>query len=91
MSISTPPTPLSMPVLTDRFPVTPHPHSRPWVQPPTLLWWVPREHIGFALDTIAYGGLGLSAILVVLVAGNAVIFVTLWVLYHSMVNVGQRW
>ena len=58
---------------------------------PTLLWWVPREHIGFALDAIAYAGLGLSAILVVLGAGNAVIFVTLWALYHSLVNVGQRW
>ena len=58
---------------------------------PTLLWWVPKEHVGFALDAIAYAGLGLSAILVVLGAGNAVIFATLWVLYHSLVNVGQRW
>lgn len=58
---------------------------------PTLLWWVPKEHIGFALDAISYAGLGLSAILVVLGAGNAVIFATLWVLYHSLVNVGQRW
>ena len=58
---------------------------------PTLLWWVPKEHVGFALDGIVYAGLGLSAILVILGAGNAVIFATLWALYHSLVNVGQRW
>lgn len=55
------------------------------------MWWVPEEDTDTALDSIAYGGLALSAILVVLGAGNVVIFTGLWILYHSLVNVGQRW
>ena len=58
---------------------------------PTLLWWVDEEHTDVALDSVAYAGLALSAVTVVLGAGNVVIFTTLWVLYHSLVNVGQRW
>ena len=45
----------------------------------------------FALDAVAYGGLVLSGFLIVWGAGNAVIFALLWALYHSLVNVGQRW
>ena len=44
-----------------------------------------------ALDYIAYTGMALSAILIILGAGNAVIFALLWVLYHSLSSVGQRW
>ena len=44
-----------------------------------------------AFDCIAWSGLALSAALVVLGSGNAVIFAVLWVLYHSLVNIGQRW
>ena len=44
-----------------------------------------------ALDCVAYVGLGLSAVLMLLGAGNAIIFTALWLLYHSLVNVGQRW
>ena len=58
---------------------------------PTVLWWVEEENIDTALDCIAYAGMGLSAILVILGAGNAVIFSLLWILYHSLSNVGQRW
>ena len=58
---------------------------------PTILWWVPEENTDFALDCIASAGMGLSALLVVLGAGNSVIFAVLWMLYHSLVNVGQRW
>ena len=58
---------------------------------PTLLWWVKEEDTDVALDYIAYVGLILSGLLVVWGAGNAVIFTILWALYHSLVNVGQRW
>ena len=58
---------------------------------PTLLWWVSEENMDFALDTIAYIGLALSGFLVLWGAGNAFIFALLWMLYHSLVNVGQRW
>ncbi len=58
---------------------------------PTLLWWVPEESTDIALDAIALVGLGLSSLLVLLGSGNVVVFATLWALYHSLVNVGQRW
>ncbi len=58
---------------------------------PTLLWWVPEESTDIALDAIALVGLGLSCLLVLLGSGNAVVFAALWALYHSLVNVGQRW
>ena len=58
---------------------------------PSVLWWVPEEATDVALDAMAYTGLGLSTLVLVLGAGNAVTFTALWVLYHSIVNVGQRW
>ena len=58
---------------------------------PTLMWWVAEQDTDLALDCTAYAGLALSAVLVVLGAGNAVVFTILWMLYHSLVNVGQRW
>ena len=58
---------------------------------PSLLWWVEGESMDSALDVIAYAGLVLSGFLVVWGAGNAVVFALLWLLYHSIVNMGQRW
>ena len=58
---------------------------------PSLLWWVAEHDMDFALDVIAYTGLVLSGTLIILGAGNALLFLCLWVLYHSLVNVGQRW
>ena len=58
---------------------------------PSLLWWVSAENMDTALDSIALAGLALSGFLVIWGAGNAVLFTLLWVLYHSLVNVGQRW
>ena len=63
---------------------------------PSLLWWAGPGaggggNIDSALDAIACAGLALSGFLVVWGAGNAVVFTLLWVLYHSLVNVGQRW
>lgn len=58
---------------------------------PSVMWWVSEEATDLALDAVAYTGLCLSSLLLVLGAGNAVIFATLWLLYHSIVNVGQRW
>lgn len=58
---------------------------------PTLLWWVPNDYLDSALDCTAYIGLSLSAILVIAGSGNVIIFASLWTLYHSISNVGQRW
>lgn len=58
---------------------------------PSLLWWVDPASLDIGLDALAWIGLALSGIVTVLGTGNAVIFGTLWILYHSIVNVGQRW
>ncbi|TKS90138.1 Lipase maturation factor 1 [Collichthys lucidus] len=43
------------------------------------------------LDGIALAGMALSAFVLVTGMANMVIMVTLWVLYHSLVSVGQLW
>ncbi|HVH99911.1 MAG TPA: lipase maturation factor family protein [Enhygromyxa sp.] len=54
---------------------------------PTLLWF---DHSDVSLRAIAIAGLVISA-LVVLGLENAFAFVLLWILYLSIVHVGQRW
>ena len=58
---------------------------------PTFFWWVPVEHLDIALDISAYIGLIVSLVLIVLGAGNVLLFAVLWILYHSLSNIGQRW
>lgn len=58
---------------------------------PTLFWWVPSEHLDLALDVSASVGLVLSLLLVVLGAGNVLVFFVLWALYQSLINIGQKW
>lgn len=58
---------------------------------PTLLWWVSDDDIDQALDIIAWCGLLLSAVVIVTGSSNVIISSLLWLLYHSLVNVGQRW
>ena len=57
----------------------------------TLLWWVDDNDIDRALDVIAWCGLLLSAVTIVMGSCNVIISSSLWLLYHSLVNVGQRW
>eukprot|EP00112_Aurelia_sp_Birch-Aquarium-sp1_P001317 Seg1139.5 transcript_id=Seg1139.5/GoldUCD/mRNA.D3Y31 product="Lipase maturation factor 1" protein_id=Seg1139.5/GoldUCD/D3Y31 len=60
---------------------------------PSILLFMPSQgdSMDWSLDVIAYIGLGLA--LVVLISGccSIVIMFVLWILYHSLVNVGQRW
>ncbi|KAK3606108.1 hypothetical protein CHS0354_006472 [Potamilus streckersoni] len=59
---------------------------------PTLLWLFDYEkYLDNLLDCIAYGGLALSGFLIINGGANWIVMLTLWVLYHSLVNVGQRW
>ena len=58
---------------------------------PTVLWWVNDDDIDQALDVIAWCGLSLSAVVMVMGSSNVIISSLLWLLYHSLVNVGQRW
>ena len=58
---------------------------------PTLLWFVEEQQIDFWLDAIAWSGVILSSTVLILGASNITIMLTLWLLYHSLVNVGQNW
>ena len=60
-------------------------------QRPTLLWFVPFEQFYSVLDLITIGGLGLSALLMVLGRANGVVLFLLWIFYFSIDTVGQRW
>uniref|UniRef100_UPI00358E9A0F lipase maturation factor 1 isoform X2 n=1 Tax=Myxine glutinosa TaxID=7769 RepID=UPI00358E9A0F len=59
---------------------------------PTLLWFFDYEHsINWSLDFIAVLGLVLSSFVLLTGRANMPLMATLWVLYHSLVNVGQVW
>lgn len=58
---------------------------------PTLLLLTDKNKIDEHLDILAYTGLLFSGIIVLSGCANMIIMASLWVLYHSIVNVGQRW
>jgi len=59
---------------------------------PTLLWlWEPWDRVDSALDGIALAGISLSTLVFITGSANAPLMASLWLLYHSLVNVGQRW
>ena len=58
---------------------------------PSILWFLDWSHMDANLDGIALVGMALSASVLVTGMANMVIMATLWVLYHSLVNVGQLW
>ncbi|XP_060599911.1 lipase maturation factor 1-like [Ruditapes philippinarum] len=63
-----------------------------FLQVPSLLWLFDYgEVLDELLDYIAYAGLGLSTFLIINGGANWFIMFALWALYHSLVNVGQRW
>ncbi|XP_064466126.1 lipase maturation factor 1-like [Ornithodoros turicata] len=60
-------------------------------QVPSILWFFNFEDIDFYLNAIAMAGFLLSSTVAITGAANAVTMLVLWILYHSIVNVGQRW
>ncbi|KAE8284534.1 Lipase maturation factor 1 [Larimichthys crocea] len=58
---------------------------------PSILWLLDWSDMDANLDGIALAGMALSAFVLVTGMANMVIMVTLWVLYHSLVSVGQLW
>ncbi|XP_071533654.1 lipase maturation factor 1-like isoform X3 [Panulirus ornatus] len=59
---------------------------------PTLLWLAePWNEVNPWLDGLAVVGMVVSSIVMVFGAANMFIMVLLWILYHSLVAVGQRW
>ncbi|KAL5020902.1 hypothetical protein ScPMuIL_000057 [Solemya velum] len=58
---------------------------------PSILWFFDYHNdLNQLLDYCAYGGLVLSGFVIILGASNWFIMFSLWILYHSIVNVGQR-
>ncbi|XP_032281416.1 lipase maturation factor 1 isoform X1 [Phoca vitulina] len=58
---------------------------------PTVLWLLDWSHMDSNLDALALLGLGVSSFVLVTGCANIVLMATLWVLYMSLVNVGQIW
>lgn len=58
---------------------------------PSVLWFLDWSDMDANLDGIALVGMALSGFVLVTGMANMVIMFTLWVLYHSLVNVGQLW
>ncbi|XP_033117736.1 lipase maturation factor 1-like isoform X2 [Anneissia japonica] len=58
---------------------------------PTLLWFTEWKNVDYWLDSIAYAGLMLSGFIILTGCANMIMMAGLWILYHSLVNVGQRW
>jgi hypothetical protein len=59
---------------------------------PTLLWlWEPWEKVDGVLDGIATVGLVVSALVLITGGANVPVMASLWLLYHSLVGVGQQW
>lgn len=59
---------------------------------PSLIWLIDYEkNLDKFLDYTAYVGLALSVVVVVVGSANCFIMLSLWALYHSIVNVGSTW
>ncbi|CAM9322713.1 unnamed protein product, partial [Hapterophycus canaliculatus] len=59
---------------------------------PTLLWCLPPEApLDPWLKRTAAVGLALSLLVVLLGAANVPVILALWILYHTLTNVGQHW
>uniref|UniRef100_A0A6M2CP15 Lipase maturation factor n=1 Tax=Rhipicephalus microplus TaxID=6941 RepID=A0A6M2CP15_RHIMP len=66
-------------------------HSETLLRVPTIMWLYEYVDIDTLLDCIASVGTVLAIGITVTGAANAVSLVLLWVLYHSLVNIGQLW
>lgn len=58
---------------------------------PTLLWLLDWSHMDSNLDALSLLGLGISAFILVTGCANMILMAALWVLYMSLVSVGQIW
>ncbi|XP_048189018.1 lipase maturation factor 1 [Perognathus longimembris pacificus] len=62
-----------------------------WSYAPTIFWLLDWSNMNFNLDLFALLGLGISAFILVTGCANMILMAVLWVLYLSLVNVGQVW
>lgn len=58
---------------------------------PSVLWFMDWRDMDFNLDCIALAGLALSGFVLLSGRANMMIMAALWMLYHSLVSVGQLW
>uniref|UniRef100_A0A8D0GGK3 Lipase maturation factor 1 n=1 Tax=Sphenodon punctatus TaxID=8508 RepID=A0A8D0GGK3_SPHPU len=58
---------------------------------PTILWFLDWSGMDGNLDSLAGIGLAISAFVLVTGCANMVLMAVLWMLYLSLVNVGQIW
>lgn len=58
---------------------------------PTVFWLVSWGNVDWVLDAVSLSGVLLAMFVLVTGAANTLAMFTLWVLYHSLVAVGQRW
>lgn len=59
---------------------------------PTIIWLFDYEkYLDDLLDYIAFAGLGLAVFVIINGGANWFIMLALWILYHSIVNIGDRW
>ncbi|RUS86308.1 hypothetical protein EGW08_005952 [Elysia chlorotica] len=59
---------------------------------PTVFWFVDYERdLDFWLDAVAWSGVVIASFMLLSGAGNWSLLLLEWILYHSLVNIGQRW
>ncbi|XP_043085981.1 lipase maturation factor 1 isoform X2 [Puntigrus tetrazona] len=58
---------------------------------PSILWFMDWSDMDANLDGIALVGMALSGFVLITGSANMIIMGALWILYHSIVNVGQLW
>ncbi|XP_071427551.1 lipase maturation factor 1-like [Pithys albifrons albifrons] len=58
---------------------------------PTIIWFLDWSAMDSTLDCLALVGLAVSSFVLVTGCANMVLMFILWVLYLSLVNVGQIW
>lgn len=66
-------------------------HTETLLRVPTIMWLHEYIDADTLLDCIASVGTILALGITVTGAANAVSLFLLWILYHSLVNVGQLW
>ena len=59
--------------------------------PTVILLYTDKSRIEEHLDLLVYTGMFSPGVVVVFGCANMFIMTLLWVLYHSIVNIGQRW
>lgn len=58
---------------------------------PSVFWLLDWSNMDMNLDCVALLGLGLATFVLITGCANMIIMLLLWILYHSLVNIGQIW